>query len=329
MRVLEPSVGIGHFFGLMPEALRGNAMLFGVELDPTSAAIAKQLYQRADIANRGFQDVPVPEGFFDLAIGNPPFGEQRMTDTLGQEPVRQDDPQLLLRQGDEVAAPRRDPRHGGEPLLHGQGGAHGPRGHGATGYFLGGVRLPNTAFKQNARTEVTTDILFFQKRGDHGGDRPTAWTETGEVSDPKSGEPIRVNRYFAEHPEQMLGTMTLEGSMYREGEPTLSPREGLDLADGIRDALARLPENVYTEIPDEQRVSFQVRHRGRGAERREGGRLLHAAGRLHRPPPGRPACVQALREGGGRGQDRRPHQGHDPRARRRSASSWRPSCART
>jgi N12 class adenine-specific DNA methylase/adenine-specific DNA methylase len=254
--VLEPSMGTGNFFGLMPAALRGGTQLTGVELEPLTSKIAKHLYPNAQIFGQtGFQDVFIAPGSVDLAIGNPPFGDDKVFDKTSKELSK-------LRIHAYFFAKSIDSlRPGGVLAMVVSKGfldSRAPEAQAARDYIakkaklIGAIRLPNTAFMANANTEVTTDIVFLQRKENDADKQYNDWTAIGTVTDPKTGDPIHINKYFAERPEMMLGTMTLEGSMYRANEPTLKPRENQDLELDLANAIDNLPENIITNRTDEK-----------------------------------------------------------------------------
>lgn len=243
-RVLEPSVGTGNFIGLRPPTVA--AQFTGVELDPTTAAIADALYPKSKIFNQGFQDFRAPDGYYDLVIGNPPFGSQKLYDAnrphlndfsihnmffaKSVDLLRSDGVLAMVVSNSFLDAVTRDKaRHYIADRVE----------------FIGAIRLPNNAFLKNAGTEVTTDIIFLRKLKDgvveRGGHN---WTEARYVPDPRGGEEIPLNEYFVEHPDMMLGTMERAGSMYRADMPALIAHEGADLADQLKGAIAKLPRNV-------------------------------------------------------------------------------------
>lgn len=246
-RVLEPSMGVGHFFGLMPTDLRGPSALVGVELDPITGGIAKYLYPAANIsAPQGFQTFQAPDGRFDLVVGNPPFGDQTMFD-----PVRKKlnglnihtyfiTKSLMLTRPGGVAA-----FVVSRYFMDSTRNVSARREIGKIARLVGVVRLPNTAFKENANTEVTTDIVFFQRLEEGQSGNIELWAESSP--DPELGHRIPVNHAFhsdSNIPNEMLGTMTLEGSMYRGDEPTLSPDPAKPV-DSLPEVLRRiLPEKI-------------------------------------------------------------------------------------
>ncbi len=242
--VIEPSVGTGNFIGLTPDALRGALRWTAVELDSITGRIASKLYPQAHvIAGRGFQEVSVPENHFDAAIGNPPFGQETLFD-----PAHPDLKGFSIHNF-FFAKSLKSLRPGGVLAMvvsHSfMDKASGKQRRWISDHarLLGAIRLPDTAFKANAGTEVTTDIVFLQKL--HPGEKADAtWTEIGSVPDPAGGDPIPLSQYFIQHPEMMLGTMTREGSMRYSGQPTLSERPGSDLSEQLRQAVQHLPQNV-------------------------------------------------------------------------------------
>jgi len=243
-RTLEPALGIGHFFGLMPEGMRVRSRLTGVELDPLSASIARKLYPDADIRAQGFETTALVDGSFDLAISNVPFGDYKPFDP------QLNDRNFLIHdyffaKGIEKVRP------GGLMVFITSKGTLDKVNSSLRDYlydkadFLGAIRLPNTAFKQNANTEVTTDIVFLHRLA--AGEKPSgpSWLTLAEHSN-RDGQTFQINEYFAANPHMMLGYMANAGTMYRNNEPALVP-DGRDLTVGLREAIAALPQNVYAE----------------------------------------------------------------------------------
>ncbi len=245
-RVLEPALGIGHLFGLMPEELSARSRLTGIEVDPLTARIALKLYPTADIRGQGFEAANLLDGSFDLAISNVPFGDYKLHDprfndrnflihdyffAKGIEKVRSGGLLVFVTSRgtlDKIDGSLRDYLHERADLI-------------------GAIRLPNTAFKQNANTEVTTDIVFLRKRAE--GEQPNgpAWVNLAEHVN-RDGISFRINEYFVTNPHMMLGRMASAGTMYRSNEPTLVP-DGRDLAEALRDAITSLPQGIYRAAP--------------------------------------------------------------------------------
>lgn len=244
--VLEPSMGTGNFFGLMPLDLRSHSQLTGVEFDAITGGIAKQLYQGFNIlAPMGYQDAKLADNHFDLAVGNPPFGAQRVPGAKEKEISSFSIHNYFfartinkLRPGGVMAMVVT------RNFLDKSGGRERAYiAHRAE--FLGAVRLPNTAFQQNALTEVTTDIVFLKKLPeDKWGTTDSAWLEVATVPDPLGGDPIPLNRYFIDHPEMLLGRMERSGTMYARDNVTLAP-DGRDIAEALAEAVKRLPADAY------------------------------------------------------------------------------------
>jgi N12 class adenine-specific DNA methylase len=238
-RILEPSMGVGHFFGLMPEGLYPGTRRTGVELDCISARIAAKLYPDSNVHAKGFEDTALPKDFFDVAIGNIPFGNFPVFD-----PAYRRTPELTRSIHDyflgkclDVVRPR-----GVLALITSrytmdkQDSA--VRRHLAEGaVLLGAVRLPNTTFKANAGTEVTTDILFLQKRTPEM-EPGESWTELKSIQ--AADGPVQINEYFARHPDMMLGRMELESARYGLAPALIGDLEPADLAK----AIAHLPAAV-------------------------------------------------------------------------------------
>ncbi len=251
-QILEPSLGVGHFFGLMPDSLLPGCRRTGVELDGITARIAKQLYPDATIFAKGFEETHLPDNFFDAVIGNIPFGNYPVHDpAYKNSPVtRTIHDYFLAKSLDKVRA-------GGVMALITSRYTMDKQDSTMRRYLsdradlVGAIRLPNTAFKANAGTEVTTDILFLQKRvpGTTGG--RGSWRDLATIDMPDGA--IGVNEYFALHPQMMLGQMRLEGTMYRDREPTLAGELTPEL---LNQAISSLPENIYAArntLPDRAR----------------------------------------------------------------------------
>lgn len=244
-RILEPALGIGHFFGLMPDEMRVNSSLSGVELDPTSAAIARVLYPGTQINEQGFEQTNFPDGRFDLAISNVPFGNYTVFDPAFNRHHFLIHDYFFAKALDKV-------RPGGLVAFVTSTGTMDKADSRLRDYLheraelLGAIRLPNTAFKRNANTEVTTDILFLRRLEE--GEQPCGhdWRQlAGHVNG--VGTKFQINRYFADHPQMMCGTMAEEGTMYRDGEPTLIP-DDRDLVDSLRQAINAFPRSVFRSL---------------------------------------------------------------------------------
>jgi len=250
-RVLEPSMGVGNFFGRMPEAVRARSVLNGVELDRITGLIAKQLYQRADIAvATGFQDVTYPENSADLVIGNPPFGSQVLYDASMPTATRGFSiHNFFFAKAVQVTRP------GGlitmvvSHNLMDQVDASARQWIAERAHLRGAIRLPYTAFLSNAGTEVVTDVLFLQKA--MPGEKPdTSWVETKSITlEAKDGTPreFNVSSYFLANPRMVLGRQEATGKMYgRPDQYNVAPTAGSSLDEQFRAAaIAGLPEKVY------------------------------------------------------------------------------------
>ncbi len=251
--ILEPSMGVGHFFGLMPDSLLPGCRRTGIELDGITARIARQLYPDATIFSKGFEETMLPDNFFDAVIGNIPFGNYPVYDpAYKNSPVtRTIHDYFLAKSVDKL-------RSGGVMALITSRYTMDKQDPTMRRYLsdradlVGAIRLPNTAFKANAGTEVTTDILFFQKRAPGPArDSGHLWRDLAPIDTPDGT--VAVNEYFARHPQMMLGSLRLEGTMYRDREPTLTGELTPDL---LHRAISALPENIYTArhtLPDRAR----------------------------------------------------------------------------
>ena len=242
-RVLEPAAGIGHFIGMMPEPMRKTSSVTAIELDPLTSAISKQLYPNAAHLNRGYQDVVIPAGHFDLVVGNPPFGNQSLYDPFHRDlSALSIHNYFLAKSIDKLRAGGLMAVVVSRYFMDAVDGKARER-IGGQAHLLAAIRLPNTAFKRNALTEVTTDILFFRKC--HAGEVPDmTWTGVAETRDEETGEPITISRYFHDRPEQMAGRLVVSRKMHRDAVD-LVPTPGEDLPDAIERRLAALPEKVY------------------------------------------------------------------------------------
>ena len=257
--ILEPSMGVGNFFGLLPEQMQGSK-LYGVELDSITGRIAKQLYPKADITIAGFETTDRKD-FYDLAVGNVPFGQYQVDDRAYNKLGFSIHDYFFAKTLDQV-------RPGGVIAFVTSRYTMDKQSPEVRRYIaqraelLGAIRLPNNAFRANAGTDVVSDILFLQKR-----DRPIEiepdWVHLGQNEDG-----FAINRYFVDHPEMILGRQTSESTQYGKQDFTVVPIEGLALADQLHDAVknirgtyqeAELPElgegeQIDTSIPADPNV---------------------------------------------------------------------------
>ena len=236
--ILEPSCGVGNFMGLLPESM-GKANMYGVELDPVSGRIAKQLYQKNKIAVQGFEETSYPDSFFDCVIGNVPFGAYQVSDR------RYDRHHFMIH--DYFIAKSLDlVRPGGVVAVVTSSGTMDKQNLAVRQYIanraelLGAIRLPNNAFQRNANTSVVSDILFFQKR-DRASIEEPEWLNLKETP-----EGYSVNAYFAEHPEMVLGDFTTESTQYGKQEVTVKPKEGITLEEQLKEAV----QNIHGTITE-------------------------------------------------------------------------------
>ena len=237
--ILEPSCGVGNFMGLLPESM-GKANMYGVELDPVSGRIAKQLYQKNKIAVQGFEETSYPDSFFDCVIGNVPFGAYQVSDR------RYDRHHFMIH--DYFIAKSLDlVRPGGVVAVVTSSGTMDKQNPAVRQYIanraelLGAIRLPNNAFQRNANTSVVSDILFFQKR-DRASIEEPEWLNLKETP-----EGYSVNAYFAEHPEMVLGEFTTESTQYGKQEVTVKPKEGITLEEQLKEAIRNI-HGTITEL---------------------------------------------------------------------------------
>ena len=257
--ILEPSMGVGNFFGMLPESMAGSR-LYGVELDSISGRIARQLYPKADITVAGFETTDRRD-FYDLAVGNVPFGQYQVNDKAYNKLGFNIHNYFFAKALDQV-------RPGGVVAFVTSRYTMDAKDSTVRRYLaqraelLGAIRLPNNAFKANAGTEVVSDILFLQKR-DRPLDIAPNWTQTGQTEDG-----FAINQYFIDHPEMVLGRPTAESTQYGRQDYTAAPIEGLLLSDQLHDAVkyirgtyqeAALPElgegeDIDTSIPADPNV---------------------------------------------------------------------------
>ncbi|WP_438938976.1 DEAD/DEAH box helicase family protein [Blautia obeum] len=237
--ILEPSCGVGNFMGLIPESM-GKANMYGVELDPVSGRIAKQLYQKNKIAVQGFEETSYPDSFFDCVIGNVQFGAYQVSDR------RYDRHHFMIH--DYFIAKSLDlVRPGGVVAVVTSSGTMDKQNPAVRQYIanraelLGAIRLPNNAFQRNANTSVVSDILFFQKR-DRASIEEPEWLNLKEIP-----EGYSVNAYFAEHPEMVLGDFTTESTQYGKQEVTVKPKEGITLEEQLKEAIRNI-HGTITEL---------------------------------------------------------------------------------
>ena len=235
--ILEPSCGVGNFFGMLPESMT-ESRLYGVELDSISGRIAKQLYPKADITVAGFETTDRRD-FYDLAIGNVPFGQYQVNDKAYNKLGFNIHNYFFAKSLDQV-------RPGGVVAFVTSRYTMDAKDSTVRRYLaqraelLGAIRLPNNAFRANAGTDVVSDILFLQKR-DRPLDIAPDWTQTGRTE-----EGFTVNQYFLDHPEMVLGRPTAESTQYGKQDYTVAPIEGLELADQLHDAVQHI-HGTYQE----------------------------------------------------------------------------------
>ena len=246
--ILEPSMGVGNFFGMLPESMK-NSRLYGVELDSITGRIAKQLYPKADITVAGFETTDRKD-FFDLAVGNVPFGQYQVSDRAFDKLGFSIHNYFFAKALEQV-------RPGGVVAFVTSRYTMDAKDSAARKYiaqradFLGAIRLPNNAFRANAGTDVVSDIIFLQKR-----DRPIEiepdWVHTGIWRNPgANADGFAINQYFIDHPEMVLGRQTSESTQYGRQDFTVAPIEGADLAEQLSGAIRNI-RGTYAEaeLPD-------------------------------------------------------------------------------
>lgn len=236
--ILEPSMGVGNFFGMLPDTMQGSR-LYGVELDSITGRIAKKLYPQADITVAGFETTDRRD-FYDLAVGNVPFGQYRVNDKAYNKLGFSIHNYFFAKAIDQI-------RPGGVIAFVTSRYTMDSKDSTARKHMaeradlLGAIRLPNNAFRANAGTDVVSDIIFLQKR-DRPIDHEPDWVQLGKTEDG-----FAINQYFVDHPEMVLGELTTESTQYGREELTVAPIEGANLADQLAEAVQHI-EGQYTEV---------------------------------------------------------------------------------
>ena len=236
--ILEPSMGVGNFFGMLPDSM-ADSRLYGVELDSITGRIAKKLYPQADITVAGFETTDRRD-FYDLAVGNVPFGQYKVNDKAYNKLGFSIHNYFFAKAIDQV-------RPGGVVAFVTSRYTMDSKDSTARKHMaeradlLGAIRLPNNAFRANAGTDVVSDIIFLQKR-DRPIDHEPDWVQLGKTEDG-----FAINQYFVDHPEMVLGELTTESTQYGREELTVAPIEGANLADQLAEAVQHI-EGQYTEV---------------------------------------------------------------------------------
>ena len=236
--ILEPSMGVGNFFGMLPDSM-ADSRLYGVELDSITGRIAKKLYPQADITVAGFETTDRRD-FYDLAVGNVPFGQYKVNDKAYNKLGFSIHNYFFAKAIDQV-------RPGGIIAFVTSRYTMDSKDSTARKHMaeradlLGAIRLPNNAFRANAGTDVVSDIIFLQKR-DRPIDHEPDWVQLGKTEDG-----FAINQYFVDHPEMILGVLSTESTQYGREELTVAPIEGANLADQLAEAMQHI-EGQYTEV---------------------------------------------------------------------------------
>lgn len=261
-RILEPAMGTGNFFGFMPQEIASGAKLYGVELDRITGKIATKLYPQAKIQIKGFEETSFADNSFDLMVTNVPFGGYTVFDPDYNKYNFYIHDYFIAKGIDKI-------KPNGLMAVITSKGTMDKQNPSIRKYIadradlVGAVRLPNTAFKQTANTEVVTDILFFRKREEriNATIENTEWLSTG-----KTEEGFEVNNYYISHPEMILGTLAKETGLYGAEDLTVKP-DGRDLSEAINGVISRLPQDFYvnpehaeeTESREEVEVDYDVK----------------------------------------------------------------------
>ena len=261
-RILEPAMGTGNFFGFMPQEIADGAKLYGVELDRVTGKIATKLYPKVKIQIKGFEETAFQDNSFDLMVTNVPFGGYTVFDPDYNKYNFYIHDYFIAKGIDKI-------KPNGLMAVITSKGTMDKQNPSIRKYIadraelVGAIRLPNTAFKQTANTEVVTDILFFRKREDkiNATIENTEWLATG-----KTEEGYEINNYYIAHPEKVLGTLAKETGLYGAEDITVKP-DGRDLSEAINAAISRLPQDFYvnsehaeeTESREEVEVDYDVK----------------------------------------------------------------------
>ncbi|MBP7231326.1 MAG: PLxRFG domain-containing protein [Syntrophaceae bacterium] len=292
-KVLEPGMGVGSFFGLMPESMRNTSIYTGIEFDAITAKIAKHLYQNQNIIAADFTKQKLPNGFFDLAIGNPPFSSTKILTDPDYKKLRLSlHDYFFVKSLDKVrpggllvfitsryTMDKQDDRV--RQILNEKAD------------LLGAIRLPQTAFKQNAGTEVVTDVILLRKKAPGETSNGMDWKNTSPVTT-ENGE-FPVNEYYVQHPEMVLGKHSGQGSMYKANEYTVMPLEG-DIEQAFAKAVDTLPENVYSIVKasTEDQKKIVIEQDFNPANKKEGGAYLSDKGHVMITEQGRGVPIQTV-----------------------------------
>ena len=277
--VLEPGMGTGLFNGLMPDGMAANTSYTGIEYDTITGKIAQALYPESNVIIGDFTRTNLPKDFFDAAIGNPPFSQ---TQVLNDPEYKSRRPMLhdyfFMKTIDRV-------KPGGVVVFVTSKGTMDKTSDKSRKYLadranlLGAIRLPQTAFKDNAGTEVVTDVIFLQKRGEGIPDNGVQWLNTKEIETPQG--PTAINEYFVNNPPMVLGSHALTGSMYRANEYTVIPQEGVDIEQAFNRAVQALPKDVHRPQTGSKAARAVVADRDFNPKhKKEGGLYLSDAGSL-------------------------------------------------
>ncbi len=289
-RVLEPAAGVGHFFGLMPSELAANSHRIATELDSLTGRIARQLYPNADVRVTGFENSNLPNNFIDLAISNVPFGNYGIHD-----PEFKRERKFLTRSIHNYffAKALDKVKPGGVVAFVTSRFTLDSKDAQVREYLagkadlVGAIRLPNTAFKENAMTDVTTDIIFLRKRAEGDPATDTGWVDTVETTD-DNGKSYRLNEYFRRNPAMLLGKMEVSGNMYRDSADLVP--DGRNLTDALAEAMNTLPADLLKPpvvTPSADTISqpppfYERRHSNAVPRIREGSYFVGADNRVYR-----------------------------------------------
>lgn len=281
-KMYEGGVGIGHFIGLMPDDMRAGTHYIGIEQDKITAAIAGYLYPEAKIWNMGFQDANLSAGSADGVVGNPPFGQQSLYDKNFRHLSKFSIHNYFIAKQIELMRPG---AVAGFVVSHNFMDAldSTAREHiGGMAQFLGAIRLPNTAFKGNANTEVVTDLVFFKKTHPGNTDRGP-WTQSAQRTDEATGAKYSLNRWINDSPQMVLGTPSMAGSQYRENEYTVEEFKGRDLGELLDAAVLELPDDVYEHVSKDvtDRLTNPVNSEDFG-DAKVGGYVINKDGEIYR-----------------------------------------------
>jgi N12 class adenine-specific DNA methylase len=294
-KILEPGMGVGHFFGLVPENWRKATVYTGIEYDPSTGGIAKYLYPNQNILIDDYTKRKFPNNFFDVAVGNPPFSGTKILVDPDYKKFRFNLHEYFFAKSLDKVRPGGILSFVTSRYLMDKGEDKARQYLMDKADLLGAIRLPQTAFKENAGTEVVTDVVFFRKKVPGVESVGQNWMGQKEV-ETKEGK-FLINEYFADHPEMVLGTHSGQGKMYKENEYTVLPEKG-DIEEQFAKAVENLPDNIYsvTKQTPEAVKQAVVERDFNPLNRKEGGLYVSDKGVVMRVEDGSGVPLESIKK---------------------------------